>query len=519
MNNTNVAQVDEPVNPPSQPLPRWARRMASVTQLPMSAKEVAAANREKEKAAKAAAKAVQVAKDKASALAKKNAPSLSKLWADLQLKESIRPWFANFDHTSSSEVLYRWNGSYLQHIGVGEGAAIVSKWLDKHAPHQASTNNAMSCWAFGSARLRTERPSPLQDTNRNIIPCQGVYLEMDQDGTVRGIEPHPDHGMTYAVSIDPGTRPGDVHDIRPLPATSRFRQWLEAALPDAGVRALVQEQCGMTLLPGKNYSTAAWWYGEAGCGKSTLAEICKLMQRQTASTRLSTIGQRFGLESLIGASLVTIDEVDSNERWDEGMFKSLVSCNSVSVDRKNEKALVSCQLRACWIITSNPKPWAKDSSDGIWRRLCVVHWNVTIPQANQIANFHKVLMEEEGALILDWMLEGARSLIIRGRFMSEAERPQAAQDAKEESRNDADSVRAWVKDHRVSADPSVWKSKEVVFRTYLEWCEVVHQTPLDTRVFWRGLKAYVKYKEENRRCVGNKQARYVTVAWQGPKYE
>ena len=115
MNNTNVAQVGEPVNPSSPPLPRWANRnrIASVTQLPMSAKEVAAAQKakkERDKADKAAAKAVQVAKDKASALAKKNAPSLPKLWADLQLKDTIIPWFANFDHWTAAgftDTLFR----------------------------------------------------------------------------------------------------------------------------------------------------------------------------------------------------------------------------------------------------------------------------------------------------------------------------------------------------------------------------------------------------------------------------
>lgn len=133
----------------------------------------------------------------------------------------------------------------------------------------------------------------------------------------------------------------------------------------------------MTLLPGV-YSQAAWWHGVAGSGKSTLAEIVEAMHRQVARCNLETLGDRFSLEPMIGASLILVDEVEC-EKWAEGRFKTMVSGNGIGIDRKNQKQLASYHSTARWIITSNSAPFIRDKSNGVWRRLTVVHWKKAVP--------------------------------------------------------------------------------------------------------------------------------------------
>jgi phage/plasmid-associated DNA primase len=140
-----------------------------------------------------------------------------------------------------------------------------------------------------------------------------------------------------------------MHTSPALPADSRFAKFLRQAHDDPHVIDLLQEQCGMTLLPGV-YSQAAWWHGVAGSGKSTLAEIVEAMHRQVARCNLK-LGDRFSLEPMIGASLILVDEVEC-EKWAEGRFKTMVSGNGIGIDRKNQKQLASYHSTAKWIITS-----------------------------------------------------------------------------------------------------------------------------------------------------------------------
>ena len=447
-------------------------------------------------------------------VADKKGPSLSKQWADRILLDKNQPWFAEANHTSGGEAVYRWNGSYMQFIGSEEGASLAADWMDGAYPEAACASLSKAAWAYSGQRLRLKNPKPLQDMRRNIISCADVYLELDKLGNIIALPPDPSHGMTYALNIAAGTEVGKLHKLKSLPKNSIFRAFIEKALPDPEVRALVQEQCGMCLLPA-NYQMATWWTGAAGSGKSTLAELCKAMQRQVASIGLDELSGTFGLESLVGASLVVVDEVEQ-EKWAEGKWKSLVGGNGVSVNRKNEKALLSYSMRAKWIITSNAPPFVRDKSNGVWRRICLVVFENVVAEKEVVLELHNVMLEKEAGLILDWMLEGARELVKRGHFMPEADRPDVVRNAKEVARNDCDSVRGWMKAFSVKLSKT-GKSKDQVYTEYEQWCEATHQTALERRVFWKGLRGQLPGIGDNlNRRVNGKQVYFCNIDWTYP---
>lgn len=438
-----------------------------------------------------------------------DAPSVEKRWADHLLGEKTYPWYVDAQHTSGAESVYQWNGVHLRYIGAEEGKAIAGDWLDRYWPGQANDSRASACWSYGAKRLRTQRPMPKPSEGRTIIPCADVYLELHRDGRITALAPDPALGMTYAINLNAGTVVGKNHTLSTLPASSRFRAFIERALPDSDVRALVQEQCGLTLLSTR-YQIASWWVGKAGSGKSTLAAVCKAMQRQVASIRLHNLSERFGLEVLVGASLVTVDEVEPNERWPEGLWKSLVGGNGVSVDRKNEKAILSYESTAKWLLCSNCNPPIRDRSDGVWRRLCIVPFDVVIPQGEQVPDFHNVLLRQEGKAILDWMLEGAQRIVMRGGFLEERKRPHAVQHLKEAVRNECDSVRAWMgaNEVRTGSYTDDWAPKDDVYAHYEQWCKDAHATAVERNLFWKNLRQYLPDLMISNRRVGKKQ-RYV----------
>lgn len=443
-------------------------------------------------------------------------PSLDSLYATALVNDTKHPWACQATEATGS-IIYRWKKNYWQAINNEVGACLASDWLESRARFSATDQKAAKCWAYGAIRLRRLKPMPKLDEKRAIVPCVDAYIEVHAN-SFSALAPDPALGMTHAIKIRSQAVQGEAYLPLKLPANSKFAKFLERALPDPATRALVQEQCGMTLLPG-NYSMAAWWYGAAGTGKSTLAELVEAVHRQSVRLNLETLGDRFSLEPLIGASLILVDEVEC-EKWAEGRFKTVVSGNGIGIDRKNEKALASYHSRAKWLITSNGAPFIRDKSDGVWRRLTVVYWGYVIPEHERIPDFQKVLLKEEGKLVLDWMLEGARRIVARGRAMPENELPEAARLAKRRARNNSDSVRAWADDMHVAQNEGNWMPLTEVYTAFENWCGTQGFTLneiLTPRQFWKGMAdaGLVRPDRKSNRRIGGKQVDCYEVLIQG----
>lgn len=434
-------------------------------------------------------------------------PSLESIYANHMTTGRTGQWACQASEATGA-IIHRWNKTYWQAVNTEVGAVMASDWLERHGKHASSSRKAQTCWDYAAMRLRRLNPLPVLDRKRAIVPCTDAYIEVLPAG-FQVLAPDPALGMTHAVKVETGAMIDRPYIPQKLPANSLFAKFLARALPDPAVRALVQEQCGMTLLPG-NYSQAAWWYGAAGSGKSTLAELVEAMHRQSVRLNLETLGDRFSLEPLVGASLILVDEVEC-EKWAEGRFKTLVSGNGIGIDRKNEKALASYHSRAKWLITSNSGPFIRDKSDGVWRRLAVVYWSEVIPENERIPDFQKIILEKEAKLVLDWMLEGAQRIVKRGRTLSEQELPEAVRKAKQRARHNSDSVRAWADEMRVSHQPGEWKPMAEIYKQYETWCSTqgfLAYEILSSKQFWRGMSAagLTKPDRKSNRRIDGKQA-------------
>lgn len=439
---------------------------------------------------------------------KKKPPALDMLFSESLCRGyyGLGQWAAH-ETDATGGVIHKWTGTYWKARSNESGVREAYGWLKKKAPHAAKAKTAKDCWETVCVDLPGRNPLPQIDKRRAIVPCADSYIEVLPAG-FQALSPDPALGMVHAIKLTTGARPNCPYRPSQLPEDSKFAQFLAHALPNPGMRALVQEHCGMTLLPG-NYSQAAWWYGAAGSGKSTLAELVEAMHRQSVRLNLETLGDRFSLEPLVGASLILVDEVEC-EKWAEGRFKTLVSGNGIGVDRKNEKALASYHSRAKWLITSNSAPFVRDKSDGVWRRLSIVEWRHTVPQKKRVDDFHLVLLEEEGKLILDWMLEGARRIVERGRMLSDDELPEEARQTKQAARNNCDSVRSWANEMRVSRHVGSWIPLHKVYGQFKTWCTVQGfeaNEILTSRQFWRGMSAagLVQTSRKSNRNVDGKQ--------------
>jgi P4 family phage/plasmid primase-like protien len=436
-------------------------------------------------------------------------------WTDRCIAQTEQPWRIELENElTSGAAVWRWNGIHFGAVGVEGGTALALKWIKSHDPDRFDPAVSEKCHRALVLTLRTEATHRLPTAANAMIPLNDTYLEIQSAGGIIARKPEPKYGMTYAIDVTTGMRAGQLYSPKSLPAGSKFRSFLERAQPNPEVRNLIQELCGATLLQ-NNYSVASWNHGAAGSGKSTLAELCLKMQRAGTTAQLSALADRFGLEGLLGSSFVYIDEVEAGEKVPEGKLKSLISQNTLPVERKGEKG-VSTRIRAKYMFCSNSKPFIRDKSDGVWRRLCIIEWKFPIPAGIQEGDYHEVLWKEESQLILDWMIEGAVRLVKRGRFLPEAQWPEEVRLTKEYAREESDSIRAWVNANHVErvTERADWLPKSRIYAAYRHWCEAQETPALEANVFWRGLRPKLNLDNDYQRSVpGQGQRPHQGVRW------
>jgi P4 family phage/plasmid primase-like protien len=405
------------------------------------------------------------------------------------------------ENTADAGCVYRWGKYCWEYVHGEEGGSIAAEWLDRCYPDQASAKKANGLWSFASTRLRQASPMPAQG-KQQLIPTLSGYLDIQPDGHVQIIPPHPDHCVDYVIEAKLGHTPTTGSYVpTPPPSTSLFGRFLAASLPDPDIRAVVQELCGQTLLP-TNYGTAGWFVGQGANGKGVLMEVVEAIHRQSCRLRLDRLSASFGLESLVGASLVLVDEV-ANTKFDEELFKTLVTGNGVDIDRKYDKPLRSYRSRAKWLISSNNIPHIADRSDGVWRRIVFVPWEQQIPEAQRIPDLDKKIIQSELHIVLDWLLDGAIRIVKRGRMMIDAELPDLIRQQKQTLRLEGDSVLCWIEEQGIHADPLVSTLKTDIYKSYTDWCENDQRKPLGPEMFWKGVRNKMKFTEQQvkkKRC-------------------
>jgi len=169
---------------------------------------------------------------------------------------------------SDSNLIYRWTGLHWEPVDEEAAEREAYHWLVAQEPAWASAENARK--AVRAACLYSPRLPKL--TEEVVIPTRSGYVHLD--GTKLALkQADPALGLTHCLEC--AYAPGG-------PAPARFLAFLERALPDAHVRARVQEYIGYTLLADARYQRAQFWLGEGANGKGVLANIVQALHGRIA---------------------------------------------------------------------------------------------------------------------------------------------------------------------------------------------------------------------------------------------
>ena len=114
---------------------------------------------------------------------------------------------------------------------------------------------------------------------------------------------------------------------------------------------------------------------------------------------------------------------------------------------------------------TNHKPRIRGADNGIWRRIKMIPFTVTIPPEKRDKHLTEKLISENSG-ILNWLIKGYAMWKKEG-----LDEPDAVKNANEEYRTDMDVVGTFVNDC-LEIDASMkWRlNNTLLYSTYMKWC-------------------------------------------------
>lgn len=319
----------------------------------------------------------------------------------------------------------------------------------------------------------------------------------------------PDPDVTRhigTVTVIPGHRREDmITKVLPIiydPAARcpRFEAFLDEFQPEAPTRRMLQTWCGLGLL-GLTSQHIVFHYGLGANGKSVFMEtIMRVLGELAVGLPAESItgdGARGAgaaspdLARLYGVRCLRILELAADRPLQEDLVKKLTGGERIPV-RTLFQGYFEFTPIFSGHMSGNGYPRIDGTDNGIWRRLLVVHWPVTIAEERR-ENFEDVLARfaPEYPGILNWMIEGAKRYMAEGLIV-----PEAVKLATKEYRDEMDPIGLFVADC-VSAAAGESVTAREMYQAYVAWSEANAKTPWKETRFGRVMKT--RFKRDDQR--------------------
>jgi P4 family phage/plasmid primase-like protien len=341
---------------------------------------------------------------------------------------------------------------------------------------------------------------------KNTIPFLDYHLKIDNNGDFHKIEADEKTNFRYVVNAkleqftDQFTENTIyISDILP---DGLFKRFIETSLANKDDRELVQEYLGYTLLNNTDFQVCQYWQGGGSNGKGILMKLIEKIHEKTITINFNS-NNNFSLSNLPNSSLVLVPETD--KIINESLFKSLVAGDRIEINRKNKDAF-SIIPTAKYIFSGNHFPIIKDFSDGVWRRLQIIHFNKQFKGDEIIFGLDRLIIETEFHIFVEWVLAGLQRLLKRGKFKLTENQISIIENQKTES----NSVYAFIEEYNIKkSQPSTSivntaLHKENVYKKYVEYCDNNGFYKSNSINFWKMMKTKIDYQEQKRNINGKR---------------
>jgi putative DNA primase/helicase len=275
---------------------------------------------------------------------------------------------------------------------------------------------------------------------------------------------------------------------------------------DKELATWLQHAVGMSLIGDQREQVALFCHGKGNNGKSTFLDAlanafgdyaCKAAPDLVTASR----NDRHPTEVMDLASMrfVVIDEFKEGAALDESKLKRLTGGGKTKA-RAMAKDFV--EFRNTWQLwlDGNARPTVHGQDDGIWRRLRLVPWRLSVPSDQRDLELPTKMLDAADA-ILRWAVDGCRAYLAAGRLPA----CHAIDAGTRAYRMEQDLVGAWLADTYAmdiwKADlsrSSNWTPSALVLASFKKWCDDNYMQPMAANALGQNLQQ--RGCEPEKRC-------------------
>jgi putative DNA primase/helicase len=259
---------------------------------------------------------------------------------------------------------------------------------------------------------------------------------------------------------------------------------------DEQLIAYIQRVCGYLLTGDVSEQCLFFMHGDGCNGKSVFVSILQHIlgnyarkvpaQILSRSDRVAGEGPSPFLSTLIGARLATSSELEEGQKFAEARIKDMTGGDRLT-SRGLRQDPVEFDPMFKLLLYGNHKPDISGADHGIWRRIHLIPFMVTIPECQRDPKLLHKLKGESGA-ILAWMVRGCLEWQKRGLCP-----PDAVMHATSSYRSESDTVGRFIEECCNCAD-GVFVKKGDLHEAYRSWCLDSGEEPLNKGPFGARVK-------------------------------
>ena len=402
-------------------------------------------------------------------------PTIESVYLDRTMNDGKTPYIDNFKRDAGN--IFQWTSEYWKLQNPDDIKADITEWLKRFHDTDLSSKNVNSIFNVFYFKMKTFDTTPIKDL---YIPTKKYWLKVDQStGDITAILPSKDIALKYQINVVVNKL--GAYTPTETALNSLFNKFISSSLPEADKQALVQEYSGYTLTTDTAAQKFMFWIGDGGNGKSVLVEMLAAINPSSVSTKMENIG--LYNDNFIGKSLIFATET-KKKAFDTEMLKAAVSGDTVEL-RGIRKEKQSVKMIAKWIILGNNDFRIDDFSNGLFRRMIIVNWNVSFNNSkNEIKDLAQQILNTEMDILLNWCLIGLQRLIKNKLVFSKCE---DSEKALFNFKNNADKVRMFANDYQFeySTDKTKFLTKEEIFEKFDRYTNKNGYEKLNAVNFWK----------------------------------
>lgn len=275
----------------------------------------------------------------------------------------------------------------------------------------------------------------------------------------------------------------------PTARSATWETFLERVLPDPDVRDFMQRFAGYCLSGDVSEQILVFLIGLGANGKSVFLSVLRRLLGDYAvvAPRDLLVVQRHeahptSTATLHGARVATASELEAGSRLNEAKVKELTGGDDLTARRMGEDFWGFSPTHKL-ILSANHRPAVSGADEGIWRRIRVVPFEVTIPPDERDPHLTQTLTGELPG-ILNWALAGHARWRTDGLGL-----PTAVDLASAAYRAEQDVVGQFLDGYGYRLQPGASVPAGELRKAYENWCEHEGLEPLGSTRWAQALRS------------------------------